>query len=146
MTKQLISLGTTANDGTGDTLRDAGQKLNDNFNELYRFMPGGEILTISDSTTSLDSSTLYIFNLPSTPTINSSFTLSDGTSNGEIKRIINKSASSVDVSITIGSSGLAYPSTATGLTLHNKISFDLAWDGTEWHFDRDSDSRITYLT
>ena len=77
MTKQLISLGTTANDGTGNTLRDAGQKVNDNFNELYRFMPGGEILTISDSTTSLDSSTLYIFNLPSTPTINSSFTLSD---------------------------------------------------------------------
>ena len=67
MTKQLISLGTTANDGTGNTLRDAGQKLNDNFNELYRFMPGGEILTISDSTTSLDSSTLYICLLYTSP-------------------------------------------------------------------------------
>lgn len=35
MTKQVINIGTTANDGTGDTLRDAMDKANDNFNELY---------------------------------------------------------------------------------------------------------------
>ena len=35
MAKQSISLGTSANDGTGDTLRDAGQKINENFTELY---------------------------------------------------------------------------------------------------------------
>lgn len=35
MTMQTINLGTTANDGTGDTLRDAGDKINDNFTELY---------------------------------------------------------------------------------------------------------------
>jgi hypothetical protein len=32
------------------------------------------------------------------------------------------------------------------LTINNKMSFDLVWDGTEWHLDRDSDSRITFLT
>lgn len=35
MTMQTINVGATANDGTGDTLRDAGDKINDNFTELY---------------------------------------------------------------------------------------------------------------
>lgn len=36
MTRQNISTGTTANDGTGDTLRSAGQKINQNFVEIYK--------------------------------------------------------------------------------------------------------------
>lgn len=36
MTRQNIATGTTANDGTGDTLRSAGTKINDNFVELYQ--------------------------------------------------------------------------------------------------------------
>jgi hypothetical protein len=35
MAKQLIQLGTVPNDGTGDSLRDGGEKINDNFTELY---------------------------------------------------------------------------------------------------------------
>lgn len=35
MAKQSIGLGTVANDGTGDDLRTAGDKINDNFDELY---------------------------------------------------------------------------------------------------------------
>lgn len=35
MAKQVIGLGSSANDGTGDTLRAAGDKINDNFTELY---------------------------------------------------------------------------------------------------------------
>jgi len=35
MAKQVINIGTTANDGTGDPLRTAFDKVNDNFNELY---------------------------------------------------------------------------------------------------------------
>jgi hypothetical protein len=35
MAKQLINVGTTPNDGTGDTLRDAGVKVNSTLNELY---------------------------------------------------------------------------------------------------------------
>ena len=35
MTKQLINIGSTANYGDGDTLRDAMDKSNDNFTELY---------------------------------------------------------------------------------------------------------------
>jgi len=35
MAKQSISIGAAANDGTGDTLRSAGQKINQNFDEVY---------------------------------------------------------------------------------------------------------------
>ena len=35
MAKQAIGIGTTADDGTGDTLRAGGDKINDNFDELY---------------------------------------------------------------------------------------------------------------
>lgn len=36
MTRQNISTGSFANDGSGDTLRQAGQKINENFVELYQ--------------------------------------------------------------------------------------------------------------
>ena len=35
MAKQTINIGASANDGTGDPLRNAFDKTNDNFNELY---------------------------------------------------------------------------------------------------------------
>ena len=35
MSKQIINIGASANDGTGDPLRSAFDKANDNFNELY---------------------------------------------------------------------------------------------------------------
>lgn len=41
MAKKVISVGTTANDGTGDTLRLGAQSINDNFTELYNAL-GGE--------------------------------------------------------------------------------------------------------
>ena len=47
MAKQLLSLGTNANDNTGDTLRAGGDKVNDNFNELYTALGNGTDLTIS---------------------------------------------------------------------------------------------------
>ena len=35
MAQQTINIGTNANDGTGDPLRTAFDKINDNFSELY---------------------------------------------------------------------------------------------------------------
>lgn len=40
MARQNIGIGTSANDGTGDTLRIAGDKINDNFVELYQKLGG----------------------------------------------------------------------------------------------------------
>jgi len=38
MTRKNINVGTTANDGTGDTLRTVGQKINDNFIEIFNWI------------------------------------------------------------------------------------------------------------
>jgi hypothetical protein len=40
MAKQLINVGTTPNDGTGDTLRDAGVKVNSTLTEVYDALGG----------------------------------------------------------------------------------------------------------
>jgi len=44
MAKQSIGLGTTANDGTGDNLRVGGDKVNDNFDEIYTALGDGSAL------------------------------------------------------------------------------------------------------
>ena len=41
MANQTINIGATANDGTGDALRTAFDKINDNFTELYAVSPAG---------------------------------------------------------------------------------------------------------
>ena len=50
MGKQTINVGTTGNDGTGDDLRTAGNKINDNFNELYTDVRGLQIASGVSST------------------------------------------------------------------------------------------------
>jgi len=47
MTRQVISTGTAANDGTGDTLRSAGTKINANFSELYTRLGGDTLGSVS---------------------------------------------------------------------------------------------------
>ena len=38
MARQTINTGASANDGTGDSLRNAGNKINQNFQEIYQFL------------------------------------------------------------------------------------------------------------
>jgi len=47
MAQQTINIGSSANDGTGDPLRTAFDKINDNFNELYGASPFGQQITIA---------------------------------------------------------------------------------------------------
>ena len=51
MAKQAIGIGTSANDGTGDPLRTAMDKTNDNFNEVYALFGNGSTLAISGDAT-----------------------------------------------------------------------------------------------
>ena len=44
MAKQTINIGTVANDGTGDSVRAGGDKINDNFNEIYTALGDGSSL------------------------------------------------------------------------------------------------------
>jgi hypothetical protein len=52
MAFQSIEIGTTGNDGTGDTLRAGGDKINDNFSEIYTLLGTGTALTSGISATS----------------------------------------------------------------------------------------------
>lgn len=51
--KETINVGTSANDGTGDHLRDAFIKVNDNFSEIYTFTvvddTGDRTLALTDN-------------------------------------------------------------------------------------------------
>lgn len=42
MVKKIINIGVEGNDATGDAIRDAFSKVNDNFNEIYFNLSGGE--------------------------------------------------------------------------------------------------------
>ena len=68
MAKQTINIGSTANDGTGSTLRVGGDIINDNFNEIYTAFGDGSTLTapltaagtatLTNKTIDLDANTL----------------------------------------------------------------------------------------
>lgn len=68
MAQQSINIGTTANDGTGESIRSAFDKTNDNFTELYtdktKFASKQDI-TATSGTVNLDASTYSIFEFTS---------------------------------------------------------------------------------
>ena len=47
MAKQALGLGSAANDNSGDTLRAGGDKINDNFTEIYGAIGNGTTLTLN---------------------------------------------------------------------------------------------------
>ena len=51
MAYQSLGIGTNAGDGTGDTIRDGGQKVNSNFLELYTLLGDGTDLSSGISAT-----------------------------------------------------------------------------------------------
>jgi len=59
MARQNIGIGSSANDGNGDTLRTAGGKINDNFVEIYRFLGGGDSDNLSAQITLEDSAVVF---------------------------------------------------------------------------------------
>ena len=67
MAKQTINIGSSANDGTGSSLRAGGDLINDNFNEIYTAIGDGSTLS-SGFVTLTGSQTLTNKNLTS-PTI-----------------------------------------------------------------------------
>ena len=56
MAYQAVNIGTSANDGTGDQLRAAFDKINDNFSEIYTELGGTSLsnISISGNTISID--------------------------------------------------------------------------------------------
>jgi hypothetical protein len=66
MARQNIAIGSAANDGTGDTLRQAGQKINETFVEIYQKFGGdsnnlSSQITIEDSAIAFEGATADAF-------------------------------------------------------------------------------------
>jgi hypothetical protein len=79
MAQQIINIGTTANDGTGDPLRTAFDKCNDNFTELYAGGGGGGG-GIGGNTGSVDNAILRADGTGGSTLQTSGITIADGTS------------------------------------------------------------------
>ena len=85
MAKQTINIGTTADDGTGSTIRAGGDLINDNFNEIYTELGDGSALAIASKTQTLTNKTINgpdntLTNIANGSLVNSSFTLVDESS------------------------------------------------------------------
>jgi len=118
MAKQTVGLGSSANDGTGDTLRSGGTKLNANFDEIYaEFGDGtnlasgntsGDIL-VADGTKFANVTTTGDINISNTGAINlrgSELTVASGSTPGSTSnKIYNVDGTLYWNGNTIGVSG-----------------------------------------
>ena len=102
MTRQAISIGTTANDGTGDTLRSAAIKINQTFVELYQYL-GGDSDTISSQVSFENDAIVF-----------------EGTSADDFETRLKAANVESDVIITLPSVSGELLSTSATQTLSNK--------------------------
>ena len=85
MAKQTINIGSSADDGSGSTIRAGGDLINDNFNEIYTELGDGSSLSITSKTQTLTNKTLdgsnnTFSNIPGSALTNATFTLVDESS------------------------------------------------------------------
>ena len=124
MTQQTISTGSAANDGTGDTLRSAGTKINANFTELYGrldvpYYPQ-ETVTANGA-----ASLLYPYTICNKGTA-LALTLADASTTGLVKVFTNKGAGVATITPTSFAHG-------TSVALDQNDTVSMIWDGTNWY-------------
>ena len=122
MAKQIINVGIEGNDGTGDSIRDAFRKSNENFTELYAvFGQGGQIsfTTLSDTPDTLGSNKIASSNADGTQllmkTLQAGAGINVDTSNQDRITITNTGG---DVS-SDNNPGLGGPLNANGFAIAN---------------------------
>jgi hypothetical protein len=114
MAQQLINIGTTANDGTGDPLRTAFDKCNDNFTELYAGGGGGGG-GIGGNTGSTDNAILRADGTGGSTLQTSGITIADGAS-GTLSGT-NSGDQNIVSTVSAGGQSLVADSTSDTLTL-----------------------------
>ena len=134
MTRQNIGIGSSANDGNGDTLRQAGTKINSNFTEVYSLLGGGTDtlstqITLENDAVTFEGATPNAFEtrLKATdPTKDNIVTLPDSTGvvtlNNTIQTLTNKTLTEPIIS-TISNTGTLTLPTSTD-TLVGKTTTD----------------------
>ena len=126
-TRKILNIGSFANDGTGDTLRDAADKINHNFSHLYNNF---NVQSIGAPENIDENSGVVIIT-------NSGFSVNlvDGTEIGELKYIVNQSGGSVDlVGSVLGGSQI---------TLAGTSACQIIWTGLAWAVISDNGISIT---
>jgi hypothetical protein len=114
MAQQIINIGATANDGTGDPLRTAFDKCNDNFTELYAGGGGGGG-GIGGNTGSTDNAILRADGTGGSTLQTSGITIADGAS-GTLSGT-NSGDQNIFSTIAAGGQSLVADSTSDTLTL-----------------------------
>ena len=111
MAKQLLNIGSSANDGTGDTIRVGGDKINDNFNEIY----SGTYrwLTNTSAYTAVACDKL-LFDVSSAAI---TITLPSSANAGEEVTIIDAKGNAATNNITIARNGLKIKGTTSNVVL-----------------------------
>jgi hypothetical protein len=147
MSKQTINVGTNQDDGTGDSLRAAFVKVNDNFTEVYNELGGVALsnISMSGSTISTDTANSGIIIDPNgtgTITLTGATTVTGGltpdtltvTGNGSVGGDFTVTGAATFGSITIGSvavDGLTITdNNITGSRSNDDIILDPAGTGT----------------
>jgi hypothetical protein len=123
MAQQSINTGTTANDGTGDTLRAAGLKINANFTEVY-----SNIATINGSITANAASANSVINTTvsaNVATINGSITANAASANSVINTRVSANVSTLRSEISSNISTITVFSQAA-FNKANNINVDLS--------------------
>lgn len=112
MAKQTVNIGATPNDGTGDPIRDAFDKVNDNFDEVYSSYVATGQITVGNTTTNSVVSNTGGFITSTNTTVNTSATV-----NTSIIRIGNSTANAFVNSTVISIVGSSVLGTATVNTI-----------------------------
>jgi hypothetical protein len=121
MSRVAINTGSIANDGTGDSLRIAGGKINDNFSELYNFLGDGTDLTPVWDKTAAGVNTSSNVGIGTT---NPRFTLEVGAVGASGTSLYVNGNARVTGILTVGSSSIILDGNANKILVGSGISFD----------------------
>jgi hypothetical protein len=111
MAKQLIGVGSSPNDGTGNTLRDGGVKINSNFDELYNALGGNTVRIAIPSGAITNGATLKFNGTNYVPNndidTNTTYSISAETvASGAKVRLTGSDSTTDDISVLSANAGL----------------------------------------
>ena len=119
MAKQTINIGSSANDGTGTTIRAGGDLINDNFNEIYSHLGDGTNLNGTVFTVVDESSTSAAITFGETLGITGGTNLTSAVSGDTVNLTLNSTITgltSVQTETLTNASGNLLVASATNIT------------------------------
>lgn len=148
MAKQVINIGSVADDGTGSTIRAGGDIANDNFNELYQKLGDGTTLY---SLTFPNATDTVVGRATSDTLTNKTIAIGSNTITGTLFSLVDESSSSTSINVgetlkITGGTGLATSISGDTLTIDfdsNAVFNGIDMNGTELILDADADTSIT---